>query len=392
MKSLVILGRQPKLGLAELESLYGAKAVTPFGGQFALLDAHAEAVRFERLGGVIKLARVVDTIKTTNWFEIEDYLLQRAPKDIEEVPEGKMTVGLSAYGLDVTPKQITRTSLELKKVIKQSGHPVRIVPNKSVTLSTPQVLHNNLCSERGWELVLVRKGNETILAQTAAEQDIESYTLRDRGRPKRDAYVGMLPPKLAQIIINLATADIKIEGTRLLDPFCGTGVLLQEALLMGYDVIGTDLEPRMIDYTITNLTWLRTKFESANSYARIEVGDAQTTTWPGPIDVIAAETYLGEPISQIPNHEKLTRLLAGTDALHTKMLQNIGAQITTGTRLCLAVPAWRTKNGWKHLPTLDHLSDLGYNRMVFEHAKNDDLIYAREDQLVARELVVLIKK
>ena len=79
-------------------------------------------------------------------------------------------------------------------------------------------------------------------------QDIESYTKRDRERPKRDAKVGMLPPKLAQIIINLAAGQLPEEklqnicdiplgepiprrllGQTVLDPFCGTGVILQEA-------------------------------------------------------------------------------------------------------------------------------------------------------------------
>ncbi len=36
--------------------------------------------------------------------------------------------------------------------------------------------------------------------------------------------------------------------------------MLQEALLMGYEVYGTDLEPRMIDYSQANLGWLDKNF------------------------------------------------------------------------------------------------------------------------------------
>jgi hypothetical protein len=148
----------------------------------------------------------------------------------------------------------------------------------------------------------------------------------------------------------------------------------------------------MIDYSIANITWLRSKWERANNNVRIEVGDAQTHVWQKPVDFVAAETYLGEPISQMPDPKKLARLVDGTDGLHFKMLANLHKQLAPGTRLCLAVPAWRTQKGFKHLPTLDQLEKLGYTRMVFEHAKNDDLIYAREDQMVARELVVLVTK
>jgi len=71
---------------------------------------------------------------------------------------------------------------------------------------------------------------------------------------------------------------------------------------------------------------------------------------------------------------------------------NINPQLKTGVHLCLAVPAWRTKNGFVRLPALDNLSDLGYNQLDFKHARSSDLVYFREDQLVARELIVLEKK
>lgn len=407
-KSIVILGRQPAIGLAELESLYGAKAVTPLFGGYTLLDVDAKDVTFSRLGSCMKLATVLKVLDTTDWMAIEKYLLKMVPEHMQYVPDGKFTLGLSVYNLSATIPMLTRTSLTLKKIIRATSRPVRVVPNKAPALSTAQVLHNDLTGERGLELIFVRDGQKTIVALTEAEQDINDYTARDQARPKRDARVGMLPPKLAQTIINLAQGPIELTGYSLqvtetqtpnsklltplvLDPFCGTGVILQEALLMGYDVYGTDLVPRMIDYSTANITWLRERWERASGDVRIEVGDAMNFEWQQTPDLVAAETYLGEPISQMPSPEKLHRLILGTDDLHTKMLQNLATQIPHGTRLCLAVPAWRTNRGFKHLPTLDHLAKLGYTRLDFEHAKQTELIYAREDQLVARELVVLVK-
>ena len=79
---------------------------------------------------------------------------------------------------------------------------MRIVPNKALDLSSAQVLHNKLTHRGSWELLLVRGGDKTYLAQTLFVQNIEAYAARDQARPKRDARVGMLPPKLAQILIN----------------------------------------------------------------------------------------------------------------------------------------------------------------------------------------------
>ena len=152
-------------------------------------------------------------------------------------------------------------------------------------------------------------------------QNIDDYTMRDRARPARDAKVGMLPPKLAQILINLC-GPLPAE-TRLLDPFCGTGVVLQEAALMGYQPYGTDLDARMVEYSRKNLEWLVANREGSDSLSRpsvsnpsfrarislkqieVEQGDATSFQWQSPIQAVASELFLGQPMSQAPAEIKL---------------------------------------------------------------------------------------
>jgi SAM-dependent methyltransferase len=255
--------------------------------------------------------------------------------------------------------------------------------------------------------------------------------------------VGMLPPKLAQIIINLAlgpnarhpgagrdpvnsemTSDLATtqndialksssdtvarasssmgpglrrddaQALTILDPFCGTGVILQEALLMGYDVYGTDLAEKMIDYSEENLRWLKMKAPYVDGTVFLEVADAMTHQWkPDSFTTVAGETYLGQPFSALPKPEKLQEVIDNADHIHTKFLKNLAEQIPSGMRLCLAVPAWNMSNGtFKHLPVLDRLEKLGYTRIDLKHARRSELIYHREDQIVGRELLILVKK
>lgn len=395
-QSLLILGRQPALGLAELESLFGADKVTPAGDQAALLDIKHEDVPFARLGGSMKLAKVLNVYDTTDWMAIEKQLRKAIPAHLQYVPEGKLKFGLSVYGFppSISAGKINATALSLKKLIRAAGRSVRIVPNKEAELNTAQVLHNSLTSALGWELLLVRDGKRTILAQTTTVQDIEAYAARDQGRPKRDSRVGMLPPKLAQTIINLASGQNDPKDiSPLLDPFCGTGVVLQEALLMGFSVLGSDLEPRMIEYTDKNLFWLCEHHHDINGTIQTAVGDATTHQWETRPATVAAETYLGQPFATLPAPEKLEQVRSGCNLILRKFLQNLTPQIKPGTRLCLAVPAWqRGAHDFVHLPTLDHLGELGYNRLSFEHVSNKDLVYARADQIVARELLILVKE
>ncbi|HEY5549884.1 MAG TPA: hypothetical protein VIK37_01615 [Candidatus Saccharimonadales bacterium] len=393
-KSLCILGRQPKLGLAELESLYGAEHLKPLG-QAALLDIAADSINFKRLGGTIKTARALAQIPYSDWQHLTKYLRDNIPKHLAHLPEGKFTLGLSVYGLRVSPGQINHSLLEIKKVIRQSGRPARVVPNKSPVLSSAQILHNKLTHKGAWELIFVADGRKTTLAQTLYVQDIEAYAARDQARPARDPRLGMLPPKLAQQIINLAVpAKIKDQGekVRILDPFCGTGVILQESLLMGYSVFGTDIDRRMAQYAKTNMQWLLRQYPEISGQVSIEVADATNYQWPR-FTATASETYLGPPLARMPDDFTLKRIVSETNAVIEKFLKNLSPQLSTGHRICLAVPAWRKAGGqFIHLPVIAKLTDMGYNIVKFKHAGSEDLVYYREGQIVARKLLVMEKK
>lgn len=449
-KSVFILGRLSAIGRAELESVLGADSLKPVGDAAVVSSLAAQNIPFTRLGSTIKLGEVLGTIAGTDWRTVQREATTLAVQRAQTLSEGKLQVGLSAYGLHVAPRQLMAGGLELKKALRAHGYSVRLVPNQETALSSAQVLHNHLSGERGLELLLICHGSHTLVARTVAVQDITAYAKRDQGRPKRDAFVGMLPPKLAQTIVNLAAGPLPPTAKSIaLDPFCGTGVILQEALLMGYAAYGTDLEPRMIDYTRQNLEWLSdhvahsernrrelslgtgnsTKAEPGKRFGdselqnvytarerspapkdgggltnqtsgggnlsniTLEVGDATKHRWQRPFTTIASETYLGRPISAWPTPEKLQEIMGTCNVIIEHFLQNLASQAPSGARLCLAVPAWRAPNGkLNHLAALDRLSDLGYNRISFSGVATQDLVYYRPDQFVARELLVIVRK
>ena len=387
-KSLCILGRQPQLGLAELESLYGAGHLRPVGQAAAVLDRPAAEIDFRRLGGTVKVARILTILPTANWIDLQRYLLDNVPKHIKQLEPGKFTLGLSVYNFNTKPQVINALLLDIKQAVKKSGRPIRVTSNKAPALSSAQVLHNRLIFRGAWELLLVKDGDQTILAQTLFIQDIAAYAARDQARPKRDARVGMLPPKLAQIIINLAKPP---AGAVILDPFCGTGVVLQEARLMGYSVIGSDLQPRMVEYSQHNLDWLNQQLAASSALVRIEQADALKATW-GQFDAVVSETYLGRPLNNLPEATDLEKIVQDVNTILQKFLKNLAPQLKAGSPVSLALPAWQVSaDHFVRLPLLDHLKRLGYNRLDFKHVARDKLIYFRPSQIVARQLVVLKK-
>lgn len=373
MKYLAVLGRQPKISLAELEALF--EKVQPLGDELAEFEAEA-LPDVHRLGGTQKLAQ-----------EITDPImgyLKTLPR------EHKITLGISDYSRRTSPYAAQKTALKLKRILTKNGYSVRVVPNKTAILSSAVSFHNRLFLE--YKIELIKLDNRYF--RVFGVQDINSYVKRDRERPARDAKVGMLPPKLAQILINLC-GNLH-ERAFLLDPFCGTGVVLQEAALMGYIVQGTDINERMVGYTKKNLKWAWEHDKLCTPYLDeflVEQGDATNHTWKEPINAVACEVYLGTPMSAPPADIKLKQEEQECGGIIRGFLKNLAEQTDSGTPVVIAVPAWLRPDGsYKRLNLLDEIENLGYNVMSFKNLGQDDLLYHRVGQVVAREIIVLRKK
>lgn len=395
-KQIAILGRQSKISLAELESLLGSEKIIPIEDYGAIINT-SEALPQNRLGGTIKSGSVIAELKNNNISAAFNYINENLIDIFGNSTDKKLKIGFSVYGFELKREELLKRTLSIKKALRKTGQSVRIVENKTLQMSSAQVLYNKLTDEAGFELLIIKNGNDTIIAKTYAVQDIDAYGKRDFGRPKRDARVGMLPPKLAQIIINLTVGDTNPKfGAVVLDPFCGTGVVLQEAALMGFDIYGSDIEPRMIEYTKANLDWLNNLPDSritahSETYYHLKVADATNFIWLPLPSFIACETYLGQPLSSEPKPEVFTKIIDQVDKIHLEFLKNVAKQTAPGFKMCLALPAWKTKSGFVHLKVLENLRQLGYTRLVFKHAEIDDLVYHRPNQIVARELTVLVR-
>lgn len=343
----------------------------------------------------MKAGKIIAELPVCDWRQISQRLTGHYVDKWSRV-DAKITLGISAYNFPVSAREVQKTGIILKQKLKKYGTSIRLVPNPEPSLSTAVSHHNKLgLSENKVELLIIRtKNNRVIIAESTGAQNITAYAKRDQERPKRDAFVGMLPPKLAQIMINLAVGkpNLNADGITLLDPFCGTGVVLQEALLMGYSAVGTDLSDKMVEYSRQNLEWLSKKYQNIPKW-QVSQGDAMTAKWCRPIDAIVGETYLGQPFSAPPSPAKLAEVVNNCNHIISEFLKNLYSQIEPGTPVCIAVPAWRDKNGdFTHLPLVETIARLGYKPHEFTNLTQTNLLYYRPDQVVARELLVLTKK
>ncbi len=378
---IAVLGRQPELGLVELESLLGPAEVQPFGRQAALVDREPD---MSRLGASVKLGRVIGRLPAD-----DPEGLVFSPGVFDELMEmgareGKLVFGISVYGGKRRQSEVNSAGIQLKPHFAIRAGSVRYVrPDARSTVLTAAQLKFNRVIERGFELLVVYAGNEAVLAVTTAVQDIDWYSKRDYDRPARSAKVGMLPPKLAQVLVNSVQAQL------ICDPFCGTGVILQEALLMGRKVVGSDIAPEMVAATHMNMKWLARQVNGDLIGWHVQAADARTVKLPAGCAVVS-EGYLGPNLSAAPGAGQLGAIRVELLALYKESLTNWGKQLPAGAEVSLCVPAWRNGKGWQYLGLVDELPRLGYTPRSFEHVRTP-LLYARDDQTVGRQLLLLRK-
>ncbi|MDE1855648.1 MAG: methyltransferase domain-containing protein [Candidatus Micrarchaeota archaeon] len=386
---IFVLGRQPALGLAELEALFGGDAVRQISYGCAMVDAKYGEELGRTLGGSMKIAEMVIKIPSSRMNKIYSASRNAIVKQIvNNRAQTRIGLGLSAYGMQVSEGQMHRLSFDIKRKSENEGKRIRITIGKGLDLNSAQVIHNKLIGDFGFEFILVGNKKETYLARTVYVQDIESYSKRDYERPGRDTKIGMLPPKLAQMMLNLAGVR---EGMTVLDPFCGTGVVLMEAALKCAKVMGSDKNAKMVEYTKSNLKWLGTEYKLGIDIQWLGCADATVQKWKNHFDSVVTEVYLGPHMTRPPNERELDRVVKECDMLVRKFLVNLRPQLSEGSRCCIAIPAWRMRQGFVHLPIIGQLESLGYLRVSFAHADSKRMIYHRQDQMVARELLVLKK-
>ncbi|MEK7122635.1 MAG: methyltransferase domain-containing protein, partial [Patescibacteria group bacterium] len=388
--SFFILGRVPELSLCEIESVLSAANPSAShvtrGIEAAIVSGDLSVPALvDRFGGVIKGGRVIEQALSNYDMasEVISTKLKSATKDIS----GRLTFGISAYSVSQKPLKgnearrvsawIQKTGIELKKELRDGGVSARFVaPRKGeCSLSSVVVEKNNLSRYPCVEYVILIDGDSTTLGITEAVQDFEAYSRRDYHRPHRDMKTGLLPPKIARIMVNLA--GVKKDSV-LADPFCGLGTILQEALLLGHTrVIGGDIDEKNVRAAQENVAWLNAgPAEIKQCDARKLVSCFQEHS----IDAIVTEPTLGRPLNagQTISRKEIAILCD----LYIDSFRSFRDVLKPGGFVVIVFPVWVENGKQTRVPCIEDIVQLG-----FENDK-PSIVIAREDSRVARELFV----
>ena len=118
-----------------------------------------------------------------------------------------------------------------------------------------------------------------------------------------------ISPRLSKILVNLSQVK---KGQLLLDPFCGVGGILQEALIREINCYGIDKDKLAVEDAKRNLKWLESHY-NLNATYKLQAIDARQT--PNiRVDGIASEPALGEIVRKKPNDIKAKAIIDNFDS------------------------------------------------------------------------------
>lgn len=360
----------------------------------------------KNLGGTIRISEDIATWNTLP--SVEEVL-----EALDPLP-AKWDIGLGYMGMSLN---IRKLGIELKKAARKKESKLSFIEPKagfsnkgsdSSLLNAAQVIFNKLTSKPNAELIFITDTEGVVLVRTIAMQDIASYELRDTLRPARDARVGLLPPKLAQIMINLALSKSSKKPSVIYDPFCGMGTLLQEAWLMGIASVGTDISQRMVDSSLENISHLAKNFSVQENLKPIVLQhDVTSSDFPEEVGnksmTVVTEPFLGTPLSRPLSPTEANDFYQSVAPLYRLFFLNMKSVLQKEARLLVLLPAVRVRENGKDTFTplprefLDEIARLGYRKgqlvpkeisSLGTSSTEEPLLYTRPDALIARELTL----
>jgi len=253
---------------------------------------------------------------------------------------------------------------------------------------------------KGKEIINLENGLYGIVEQY---QNIEVYETVDFGKPGRSMDMGMMPAKLAHMMINIWLtnvihhSDLDIENLIIYDPFVWSWTTWMLANHLGYDFIGSDIKT---NYAEQNATWRKTtKFYTPDKQFDIFKHDIteklETQLITGETKknlLIVTEWRLWPIVSKTTSAQDIQKFQRQVLAIYKSFLERIQELSVWGLKpsAIFTIPyyahqetSWGTNNNSLEKDISDYGTQIGL------HIESISEIYGREWQNVGRKIMII---
>jgi tRNA G10 N-methylase Trm11 len=349
MEYIFILGRNPELSIMELQSFFGKFEYKQVRNAILVSLPELDKGIINRFGGVIAIGKVMKPLELEppESNKLNYVILDFTSSNHMEEVRGFLKKRYKEESVRATEKKIAG-NLKL-----QSGEEV-------LNLSSKRLID---------EQYFVFEEKFGRITEVCNYEELEK---RDMEKPVRREKLA-ISPRLAKIMINLSKAK---PGDVLLDPFCGIGVIVQEALRLGMNTIGIDKDSEAIEGIKKNLAW--EKFPQ-NRYQLIN-GDSRFIKIKR-ANVVVSEPDLGKVLGKVPSEQTAREMLKEYEKLIIIVLKNFKKSVSG--RIVLTAPFIQTNKKRLRCNKEKIIEQTGLK--LVEGFPIEEF---RKDQIVAREIFV----
>jgi tRNA G10 N-methylase Trm11 len=348
-ESLILVLAFGAPSLLEAQCVFGDNAkVSTQCEDIAVADLNGSRFKgYTGLAGVHKIALPLPPIDSRDFAEAITF------------PERNFNFSLSLYCTKGDEEaEYEELSEQLLSTIREAGHRKA---NLIRSRLGPELHSERVLSRSAMDFVVFPIGATSQWGVTVYVPETEGFKERSTERPFVTSGIS-LSSRLARMLVNISGVS---KGQVLLDPFCGSGTILGEALLKGADCIGIDRNHGSVERTKENLAWFlsqgRRSGQRAPSYSVI-AGDAtnlRRSLGDRMVDTIVSEPILLPRLSSPPSLEKSRRLIKHASGIYSEALYEMSGVLRSGGRMVLVTPSLRTIEGKDVTLSFEDLKEVG---------------------------------
>jgi tRNA G10 N-methylase Trm11 len=428
---LFISGKNWRLSLAELAAYLKARE-TKFRAQFfskeffvLSIEDGFEASAIDGLGGTIKIGEERTKFSTQivkeAFFDknkqaqsqIAEFLSSSRLVDEMDKSAEKLFFGVSVYCAENSLRSLSGiiqrfVGSTVKDELADGGKKSKFMgfskDRRFAQLSHVEVLKKNLVETKSEVLVCIGR-EETWVARTVAVHNPFEFQKRDVYKPVQRKIFAM-PPRLARIMVNLSACTPRKV---LLDPFCGVGTVLQEALLAKANVVGVDVNPWCVKAANENLEWMKREYSLQDAEFRVvqgDVGRLAEKVGQETVDCIVTEPDLGPALRQVPTGPYAQKIMQKLEPLFFGLVDQAYRVLKKNGLLVLVTPYIITRSGQSvSMPIGKKLENIGFKMVkpfsidmfsqdaakIQEMIGLSSLIEVDESHKIGREIHICLK-
>jgi tRNA G10 N-methylase Trm11 len=166
------------------------------------------------------------------------------------------------------------------------------------------------------------------------------------------------------MMVNLSACT---AGKVLLDPFCGVGTILQEAMLEKANVVGVDVNPWCVRAAEENLEWMQREYGLVEADFRVLQGDVSKLVGKvgrDTVDCIVSEPDLGPALRQVPTGPYAQKIIEKLEPLYYGFVKEAYMVLREHGRLALVTPYIVTRSGqFVTMPIGEQMESCGFKRV-----------------------------